>query len=268
MKKIILTFIILLMAIPAFSQEEPQSDVADADALAKKLQNPIASLISVPFQGNFDFGFEPNDGSRVLVNIQPVIPMGISEDWNVITRVIVPVISQSDVFGPSGNQFGLGDITMSAFFSPKAPTSGGLIWGVGPVLALPTATDELLGTEKFGVGPTAIGLMQVGKITVGMLYNHVWSVAGSNDRADVNNSFFQPFLAKNFPGGYAISLNTELAQNWDADTTTGTINFNGSKVIAIGKQRAQVAVGPRIPYGNGNRSEWGFRAQFTLLFPK
>ena len=267
MKKITLLFTSLLIATVAFAQDEPQSDAAAADALAKQLQNPIASLISVPIQGNFDFGFDPANGNRVLVNIQPVIPLSSSEDWNLITRVILPVVSQTDLYGPSGNQFGLGDITMSAFFSPKAPTSRGLIWGVGPVLSLPTATDELLGTEKFGVGPTVIGLMQVGKITVGLLFNHIWSVAGSDDRADVNNSFFQPFLAKNFPGGYALSLNTELAQNWDADATTGTINLTGSKVIALGKQRAQVAVGPRIPYGNGNNSDWGFRAQFTLLFP-
>jgi hypothetical protein len=267
MKKILLLCSALLMVTLASAQDEPQSDTAAADALAKQLQNPIASLISVPIQGNFDFGFDPANGNRVLVNIQPVIPLSISEDWNLITRVILPVVSQTDLYGPSGNQFGLGDITASAFFSPKAPTKGGLIWGVGPVLSIPTATDQLLGSEKFGVGPTAIGLMQVGKITVGLLFNHVWSVAGSDTRADINNSFFQPFLAKNFAGGYALSLNTELAQNWDADATTGTINLTGSKVIALGKQRAQVAVGPRIPYGNGNNSDWGFRAQFTLLFP-
>lgn len=267
MKKITLICTALLMATVAFAQEEPQSETAAADALAKQLQNPIASLISVPFQGNFDFGFDPNDGSRMIINIQPVIPMSIGEYWNLITRVILPVVSQNDIYGPSGNQFGLGDVTLSAFFSPKAPTKSGLIWGVGPVLSIPTATDQLLGTEKFGVGPTAIGLMQVGKITVGLLFNHVWSVAGSDSRADINNSFFQPFLAKNFKGGYALSLNTELSQNWDAEATTGTINLTGSKVIALGKQRAQVAVGPRIPYGNGNNLDWGFRAQFTLLFP-
>lgn len=267
MKKITLLCTALFIGTIAFSQEEPQTDPAGADALAKQLQNPISSLISVPFQGNFDFGYGSENGNRSVINIQPVIPLGISEDWNLITRVILPVISQNDLYGPSGNQFGLGDVTMSAFFSPKAPTKGGLIWGVGPVLSIPTATDQLLGSEKFGVGPTAIGLMQVGKITVGLLFNHVWSVAGSDSRADINNSFFQPFLAKNFPGGYAVSLNTELAQNWDAHATTGTINIGGSKVIALGKQRAQVALGPRIPYGNGNASDWGFRAQFTLLFP-
>lgn len=271
MKKLTLISIALFTISIAFAQENPQVDAgaapSDADALAKQLQNPIASLISVPFQGNFDFGYEPNDGSRVLVNIQPVIPVSISKDWNLITRVILPVLSQTDVYGESGNQFGLGDAVISGFFSPKAPSSGGLIWGLGPVFSVPTATDNLLGSEKFGVGPTAVALKQVGKVTVGFLVNHVWSVAGSDDRADINNSFFQPFLAKNFPGGYAVNINTELTQNWDADATSGTINIGGSKVIVLGKQRAQIAAGPRIPYGNGNNSDWGFRAQFTLLFP-
>ncbi len=265
MKKITLLFTALLMATIGFAQEEPKT--TDADALAKQLQNPISSLISVPIQGNFDFGFDPSNGSRMIVNIQPVIPMSISEDWNLIARVILPVVSQTDIYGPSGNQFGLGDVTMSAFFSPKAPTKGGLIWGVGPVLSIPTATDQLLGSEKFGVGPTAIALTQIGKITLGVLVNQVWSIAGSEDRADINNTFIQPFFAKNFKGGYALSLNTELSQNWEADATSGTINLVGSKVIKLGKQLTQVAVGPRIPYGNGNNSDWGFRAQFTLLFP-
>jgi hypothetical protein len=266
-KNLLIISVTFLMVAIAYAQDEPKTSTTDADALAKQLQNPIASLISVPFQGNFDFGYGPNDGSRILLNIQPVIPVSISENWNLITRVILPVVSQTDVFGESGNQFGLGDAVISGFLSPKAPTSGGLIWGVGPVFSVPTATDELLGSEKFGIGPTAVGLKQLGSITVGLLVNHVWSVAGSNDRADINVSFFQPFIAQNFPGGYAINLNTEVSQNWDADATTGTINIGGSKVIAIGKQRAQIAVGPRIPFGNGNGSDWGFRAQFILLFP-
>ncbi|WP_163516340.1 transporter [Gelidibacter japonicus] len=267
MKKIALLCTALFIVNVTFAQDQPQTDTAGADALAKQLQNPISSLISVPFQGNFDFGFGPENGNRSIINIQPVIPLSIGEDWNLITRIILPVVSQSDIYGNSGNQFGLGDVSLSGFFSPKEPTSGGLIWGVGPVLSIPTATDNLLGSQKFGVGPTAVALKQVGTITVGLLVNQVWSVAGNEDRADVNNTFIQPFLAKNFPGGYALSLNTEVSQNWEADATSGTVNIGGSKVIALGKQRAQISVGPRIPYGGGNNSDWGFRAQFTLLFP-
>lgn len=254
-----------------YAQEEElqqETTTSSADELAKKLQNPVASLISVPFQANFDFGIGPADGSKFLMNIQPVIPMSLSEDWNLIARVILPVISQNDVFGESGTQTGLGDAVVSAFFSPKEPTSGGLIWGAGPVLLVPTATDELLGTEQFGVGPTGVVLKQLGTLTLGALANHIWSVAGDDDRADVNATFIQPFIAKNFSGGYALGLNTELTQSWDNDATSGTINLTGSKVISLGKQLAQVAIGPRFPYGNANSSEWGFRAAFVLLFPQ
>lgn len=273
MKKIKLLILFLTIQILAYSQAPTDSNISkangsNADDLAKQLQNPVASLISVPFQFNFDFGVGPADGSRMILNIQPVIPLSISENWNLIGRVILPVISQNDVFGQSGNQFGLGDAVISGFFSPKAPTSGGIIWGAGPVLLVPTATDQLLGTEKFGLGPTAVILKQSGSITFGGLANHIWSVAGSNNRADVNATFLQPFLAKNFSGGYALTLNSEITHDWDNEATSGYLHLVGSKVIKIGKQMAQVILGPRIPYGNGNTAEWGIRTGLFLLFPK
>jgi hypothetical protein len=263
MKKACLFLVLSLLPFFAMAQ-----DGTSADDLAKQLQNPIASLISVPFQNNFDFGIGPADGSRWTMNMQPVIPMSISEDWNLIGRVVLPVISQNDVFGNSGNQTGLSDAVVSGFFSPKAPTAGGLIWGAGPVLLIPTATDELLGTEKFGVGPTAVALKQAGSFTYGALVNHIWSIAGADDRADVNQTFFQPFLAKNYAGGYALTAVTEISQNWDFDSTSGMFAIVGSKVVTIGSQATQVAFGPRFFYGNGRAADWGFRAAFTLLFPK
>ena len=158
-----------------------------ADELAKKLSNPVAALISVPLQLNGDFNYGTEDGTRVNLNIQPVIPSSISENWNVITRVIVPITSQNDIAGNSGHQFGLGDTTPSFFFSPKAPTAGGVVWGVGPAFLLPTATDDLLGTGKWGVGPTAVILKQTaGGWTYGALINQIWSVGGQSDRADVS----------------------------------------------------------------------------------
>ncbi len=241
---------------------------SDADKLAQALQNPVASLISLPFQGNFDYGIGPSDGSRMTLNIQPVIPISIGEDWNLIGRVILPIIAQEDVYGESGSQSGLSDAVVSAFFSPKEPTSGGLIWGVGPVLLLPTATDELLGTEKFGIGPTAVVLTQLSGFTLGALVNHIFSVAGADDRADVNTTFLQPFVARNFSGGYALSLNTEYSHNWEAEAGSGTLHLVGSKVFSIGKQAAQFGLGPRFPYGDANTADWGFRAQLVLLFPK
>lgn len=271
MKHYLLLFLIL-WGLNAFSQNtentESLSQESQAEALAKQLQNPVASLISVPFQGNFDFGIGSENGSRMTLNIQPVIPISISENWNLIGRLILPVISQQDVYGNSGNQFGLSDAVLSGFFSPKEPTSGGLIWGAGPVFLVPTATDDLLGTEKFGMGPTVVILKQAGQFTIGALANHIWSVAGSNNRADVNNTFLQPFLARNFKGGYSLTLNTELTQNWDADATSGSLHLVGAKVFTIGKQLTQFAIGPRIPYGNANTSDWGFRTMIVLLFPK
>ncbi|UNY99620.1 hypothetical protein MQE36_04560 [Zhouia spongiae] len=265
LKKLLSIFFFLSGVSYTYAQDR---NASSADELAKKLQNPVASLISVPFQGNMDFGVGPEDGTRFTLNIQPVIPISISEKWNLIGRAIVPFISQSDVFGNSGNQTGLSDAVISSFFSPKEATKGGIIWGAGPVLLAPTATDDLLGTKKFGVGPTGVILKQVGGYTVGALVNHIWSVAGNEDRPDVNATFLQPFIAHNFSGGYALALNTEFTQNWEADSSSGTVHLVGSKVISLGSQLAQVLLGPRVHYGNGNSAGWGIRGGIVLLFPK
>lgn len=163
----------------------------------------------MPTQINYDAGFGTADGWRLTTNIQPVIPISISEEWNLISRTIVPVIAQSDTEGASGDQFGLGDVVQSAFFSPKAPTEAGIIWSAGPVFLVPTATDDLLGSGKIGIGPTAVALTQQGPWTLGFLGNHLWSVAGEGGRSDVNQSFLQPFLAYNAPGGWTFGLNSE-----------------------------------------------------------
>jgi len=228
----------------------------------------VASLIFLPFQANYDFGIGPADGNRFLLNVQPVVPMSISENWNLIGRLILPIISQHNVFGESGNQSGLGDALITGFLSPREPTSGGLIWGVGPAFQMLIATDKILGTEKFSVGPSAVGLKQLGFFTVGALVNHLWSVAGSSKRSDINATFIQPFMFKNFTGGYPVSINTELQKHWDKKSTNGTINIFASKVTSIGKQPTQFFLGPRIPYGNANEAEWGIRGGLVLLFPK
>ncbi len=151
-----------------------EDEEAKAAELAKKLANPVAALISVPIQNNFDWGAGPNgDGFQYKVNIQPVIPITLSEDWNIISRTILPVVYQENVIGTS-SQAGLSDTLQSLFFSPKAPARGGWIWGAGPVFLLPTATDDLLGAEKWAAGPTAVVLKQEKGWTYGMLANHLW----------------------------------------------------------------------------------------------
>lgn len=264
MKNITL-LLVLLFSVVIYSQAS--DDSADADALAKQLQNPVASLISLPFQNNFDFGIGSGNGERYTLNIQPVVPISISDKWNLIGRVILPVISQNDVFGLSGAQTGLGDTVLSGFFSPKSPTSGGLIWGAGPAILIPTATENLLGSGKLGLGPTVVVLKQAGQFTFGALANHIWSIAGDDNRSDINLTFFQPFVARNFKGGYALTFNTEFTQNWDFDSSSGFLHLIGSKVFSLGGQTSQLFIGPRIPYGNANTGEWGIRGGLTLLFP-
>jgi len=241
-----------------------------ADALAKKLANPVASLISVPLQYNIDFDIGTADGTKQTFNIQPVIPTAISEDWNLITRVIVPVVDQDDVFGDSGHQFGLGDINPTLFFSPKAPTAGGWILGAGPVFLLPTATDELLGAEKWGLGPSALALKQTAEgLTYGALVNHIWSVAGDDDRADVSNTFLQPFLAKQFPGGRTLTANLESSYDWNGGHWNVPFNLMYSKVTRVGGQMVSFTGGARYYLETpGEGPDWGLRVVVTLLFPE
>lgn len=252
---------LLLAALPVAAQ--------DADDLAKKLSNPVAELISVPLQYNIDFAFGPEDGTKQTLNVQPVIPASLDDHWNLITRVILPVIYQDDVFGDSGDQFGLGDTTPSLFFSPKAPTAGGLVWAVGPVFLLPTATDDLLGSGKWGAGPTALVLWQKQGWSYGALANHVWSFAGDEARGEVSSTFLQPFLSKGIPGGWTVGGNLESTYNWDSGKWTVPLNLFVSKVTKLGSQLVSLSGGARCYVETpGEGPDWGLRAVLTLLFPK
>lgn len=247
----------------------PVAYAQDAD-LAKQLSNPVASLISVPFQFNYDRGYGPQDGHRSVLNIQPVVPISLNEDWNVISRTIIPVIWQDDVAGESGSQFGLGDVLQSFFFSPKQPTAGGLIWGVGPAFLLPTATDPLLGSEKFGLGPTVVLLKQDSGFTYGALVNHIWSVAGDSSRADISSTFLQPFVSYTTPDAWTFTLNTESSYDWKNDEWAVPVNVSVAKLVKLGEQPVSFQVGARYWASSpDNGAEgWAFRAGVTLLFPK
>lgn len=238
--------------------------------LAKKLSNPIASLISVPFQLNYDHGYGPLDGDKTTLNIQPVIPISLNADWNLISRTILPVTYQDDIAGPSGSQFGLGDVVQSFFLSPSKPTDGGLIWGAGPVFLIPTATDELLGGEKWGAGPTVVALKQDGPWTYGVLANHIWSFAGNEDRNDISNTFLQPFVSYTTPTAWTFALNTESTYDWKASEWSVPINLTVSKLVKVNEQPISLTAGVRYwatAPDNGPEG-LGVRLGLTFLFPK
>ena len=250
----------------ATSQPAPADQSAE---LAKKLQNPVAALISVPFQNNFDSGAGPgDDGFQYKLNFQPVIPISLNEDWNIISRTILPFIDQQDVIG-STSQTGLGDTVQSFFFSPKDPTAAGLIWGVGPVIQLPTATDNLLGEEQWGVGPTAVLLTQKDGWTVGTLVNHIWSIAGDDSRSDVDRTFIQPFLTYTTKTHTTLGINTESSYDWEREQWTLPVNLFAQQIIKVGKLPLALQLGGRY-YADGpdGGPEWGLRFSVTMMFPK
>lgn len=268
---------ILLMgpADQAHSEETPSPEVVDSEApdsgggdLAKQLANPVSSLISVPFQANWDFGIGLNESSRFFLNMQPVVPFSINENMNLISRTILPIIDAESPAPGTPHASGLGDTLQSFFFSPVDPVNGWII-GAGPVFLLPTATDDLLGSEKWGAGPTGVALRQVGPWTYGALVNHIWSFAGDDARRNVNGTFIQPFVAYVTPSKTTFSLNLESSYNWDQDQWTIPVNAVISQLIPIGSQPAQVFVGGRYyaeaPTGG---PEWGIRTGITLLFPR
>jgi hypothetical protein len=225
----------------------------------------------VPFQFNHDREIGPaRDGSRWLLNIQPVVPFDLNDDWNIISRTILPVVWQEDVFPGAGRQSGLGDIVQSVFFSPKAPTAGGLIWGVGPVFLLPTASDDLLGTGKWGGGPTGVVIRQQGPWTVGALANHIWSFAGPGSRADVNATFLQPFVTYTTRTATTFSLNVESTYDWESGQWAVPVNGGVSQVLRLGGQLVQVGAVARYWAASPDRGPqgWGLRLNVTLLFPR
>jgi hypothetical protein len=243
----------------------------DQQELAKKLANPIAALISVPFQLNYDQEIGPTeDGGRWTLNIQPVIPISLSEDWNLISRTILPVVWQDDIFPGAGSQWGTGDAVQSLFFSPKAPTASGWIWGAGPVFLLPTGSDDLLTADKWGAGPTVVVLKQAGPWTYGALSNHIWSFAGDDDRGDISATFLQPFVSYTTPTAWTFALNTESTYDWENEQWTVPIVPVVSHVTRIGSQLVSFGGGVRywVETPEGGPHGWGFRLIVTLLFPK
>lgn len=243
---------------------------SDAD-LAQDLTNPIANLITVPIQINLDrnIGLDDN-GDKTLINVQPVIPVDINDDWLLITRTIVPVVYQKDIFPGEGSQFGLGDISEQLFFSPKKPTSSGVIWGAGAAILLPTATDSRLGSKKWGIGPSFIAIAMPGRWTIGALGNHVWSFAGDKDRIDISNTFMQPFVAYTWPSAWTVSVQTESTYNWKLEQWSIPVNAAVARLVKFGKLPVslQAGVGYWVEGPDAGPEGWRLRLQANIVLPK
>lgn len=275
-------WLLLLTAAPVFSIVPSKMQANGTQDLAEAVQNPVASLITVPFQNNIGFGAGPDDDVINTLNIQPVVPVKVG-NWNIINRLIMPLIylpetrielpeqpgEQSEVF-TFDSEFGVGDINYTSFLSPAQP--GKVIWGIGPSFNLNTATDDHLGSGKWSAGPSVVVLTQPGPWTIGTLARQLWSFAGDDDRSSVNQFLMQPFLAYQLGDGWAISSSPVMIANWDADSDNRwTVPLGGgiNRVFTLGKQPLNASV---QAYYNVERPkfapEWSLRLQVNLLFPK
>jgi hypothetical protein len=258
--------VVLPLEAVAAGAPDPADREQDTEALARAAQNPVADMISIPFQDNIGFGYGPaNKDTQNVLNIQPVIPLHVTEDWNVITRTILPIVSQPSFTGGAGTT-GLGDLTVTAFLSPRSP--GHLIWGVGPVASFPTATSPFTGSQStWGLGPSAVVLAMPGHWVLGVLVNQIWSVAG----ASASQMLVQYFVNYNFEGGWYLTTSPILTADWNAAAGQQWVvpfGAGGGKIFRIGK----------LPF-NGNVSayynavrpdvgpEWTLRVQLALLLP-
>ena len=259
----VLSISILFLVMPSTTTAQPLDNTLDN--LAQDLANPVAELISVPLQFNFDDNIGPDDkGSRLTLNIQPVIPVELNDEWNIISRTILPVIKQKDVYPGAGSKSGLGDTVQSLFFSPR-PGPSGLIWGVGPVFLLPTATDDELGLDQWGAGPTGVILKQTGLWTFGGLANHIESFTGSGDN-DISATFLNPFISRVFDGGWTLGLQAEHTLEHENNHDSGSASVFISKIVPLNGQLVSFGLVPRYWYKHSANSPEGFSLRMTMVF--
>lgn len=237
----------------------------DAADLAQDLANPIAAIISVPFQLNIDDNIGPSDsGSRKTLNFQPVVPFALDSGANIITRTIVPYVWQDDVI-PGTSQSGFGDILLNAWYSPS--TEGDLTWGVGPIVRVATGSD--VSSDTWAAGITGIALKQTGPWTYGAMANHLWDFQ-SNPTTPTNATFFQPFVAYSTETAWTYSLQSETTYDWEAEQWSVPVNFAVSKLAMIGKMPVnfQGGVGYWLESPNNGPEGLRFRLQAQFVLPK
>ncbi len=255
----------------AAAADAPPPPREDTEALAKAAQNPIANLISVPFQNNTGFNFGPRERTQNTLNIQPVVPFKLSDDWNLITRTIVPIVHQPSLVKGDSSDNGVGDINPTLFFATSLAKD--LLVGFGPTFTLPTAASNELGSGKWSAGPAAVVVWTPGHWVAGVLANNQWSFAGDNDRADVNQMLIQPFVNYNIGEGWYLTSAPIVTANWEADRSkdTWTVPIGGGfgRLVRIGKLPVNMSV---QAFDNVEKPEyganWQLRLQVQFLFPE
>ncbi len=261
----------LLAGAPASAAASGDDTASQSNTdIAKKIQNPIGDLYSFPFQSNTNFGFSPHGGTQEILNIQPVIPIHITPDWNIITRTILPLVWSPDLSPAPSVPFGTGPTTFSAFLSPKNPTNGWL-WGVGPIVQVPTISNATLGSNVWGGGPTGVLVYLHGPWVAGVLANDVWSFGGTHGPGgnSYNNFLTEPFVNFNFGDGWYVGSSPIITADWQANGTKWTvpIGADAGRVFKVGKLPINVLIGAYYnlvepTYGG----DWQLRSQVTLIF--
>ena len=253
----------ILGAMPAAAQPTDK----DPNALASKLTNPVADLISVPFQYNYyaNIGLDKKGTLNSLV-VQPVIPIKLNNDWNYILRPVVTFESGNNINGFSGT--GTGPVLVETFFSPRAAKD--FIWGVGPIVTTPALSGNYYGTAQTGVGLSAVGLVMKAPWTAGLLAYNTWSAGGNAHYGTANNLFYQPFVSYVTKSAWTFTVNTQSTFNWDARRAENPMNATVSKIVKFGEMPVSLSAGARYYLSSvpGGSSGWGARASITFLFPR
>jgi hypothetical protein len=247
-----------------------KSFAIESRELAQEIANPLTTMIMVPIQYEYNENIGPDDdGTRSTINLQPIVPFELNEDWNLITRTILPIIEQENIFPGAGTQSGLGDITESLFFSPTEATASGWIQGLGPVFQIDSATDDFLGLDEHGLGLSYIALKVNGPKTYGFLTNQIYSVEGHVGDT-YSNMFFQPFFDYTTEGAMTIELTSESNYNWNAEEWSIPVTLTASQFYMVGDQ--PILIGGGIKYWvestDSDPEGLSLNLNLYLLFPK